>query len=73
MTFNEITMQSMKALVAEYRKPEAERSGIWVLLKGFMVNGDGELTEQGKAIVAQVEAEEEKAAAEAAPKKKKKK
>ena len=70
-SFDDLLKQQKKMVVEEYRKPEAERSAIWNLVKGFIVDANGELTDQGKAILADVEAEEEKAAAEATPKKKK--
>ena len=59
--------QQKKMVIEEYRKPEAERGALWNLVKGFIVDANGELTEQGKAILAEVEAEEKAVA----PKKKK--
>ena len=48
-----------KALVDEYKKVPAQRTYLWDLMKDWLVDHDGNLTDRGKEIIAEVEAWEE--------------
>ncbi len=51
---NEILWKAKKILVDQYKHPE-RRDFHWTLMQGWIVDGNGELTEAGKAMVAEVE------------------
>ena len=54
---NGVLLNAKKILVDQYRHPET-RNFHWEIMKNWMVDRNGELTEAGKAIVAEVEAAE---------------
>lgn len=60
---NSVLLNAKKILVDQYRNPE-KRNFHWDIMKNWMVDRNGELTEAGKAIVAEVEAAEAAEASE---------
>ena len=54
-TVSSILWQAKKILVDQYRNPE-KRDFHWALMQGWIVDKNGELTENGKRMVTEVEA-----------------
>lgn len=50
-----LIMMSKQMLVDEYKHPET-RGWHWDMMKGWLVDDEGELTRRGRAIIAEVEA-----------------
>jgi len=63
-TVSSILWQAKKILVDQYKNPE-KRDFHWALMQGWIVDKNGELTENGKTMVKEVEAWEAKQAAAA--------